>query len=77
MIMKKLLLIFVVAIVALTARADGGKGAATLHFKSGEVMTGVITSRTDDKVEIKVGANVINQTGFFLSPSVGWHFATN
>ena len=26
---------------------------------------------------LKLGANVINHAGFFASPSVGWHFATN
>ena len=26
---------------------------------------------------LKIGANVINHTGFFMSPSIGMHFATN
>lgn len=52
--MKKLLLLLVAAVVAITATAgsDGAARKSTVHLKSGEFMTGVITFRDNIKVEI-------------------------
>ena len=53
--MKNLLFILVAMCMTLTVSAgDDNQRLSTIHFKSGEVMTGIITARTDDKVEINV-----------------------
>ena len=53
--MKKLLLLLVAAVMAMSAMAgndDATSRKSTVHLKSGEFMTGVITSRNDQTVEI-------------------------
>ena len=51
--MKKLILLFVAAVVAMGAMADDATPRkSTVHLKSGEFMTGIITSRNDQTVEI-------------------------
>lgn len=52
--MNKFLLILITLVATLGAAADDGNRNATIHFKSGEVMTGVITSRTAGEVVINV-----------------------
>ena len=53
--MKKLLFILVAMCMALTVSAgDGNQRLSTIHFKSGEVVTGIITSRNDATVDITV-----------------------
>lgn len=55
--MRKILLALTIAVLALSAQAapDGGSNAArksTIHLKSGQYVTGVITSRNSQMVEI-------------------------
>lgn len=52
--MKQLILSLALAVMALAAvAADDGSRKSTVHLKSGEYMSGVITSRNDNVVEIK------------------------
>lgn len=53
--MKKLILLLVAAVMAMSSMAgndDAAPRKSTVHLKSGEFMTGVITSRDNLKVEI-------------------------
>ena len=52
--MRKILLFIIAVAMTLTATADDGQRRSTIHLKSGEVVTGVITSRNDMQVNINV-----------------------
>ena len=52
--MKKILLLLIVAVMAMTAMAgDNASRKSTIHLKSGEYVTGVITARDETKVDIE------------------------